>query len=188
MPMFIHLKNRLARFRDATHGTVTVEAVIIVPILFWVVAATAEFFEMYRYKSIREKASYTVVDMISREQSSLSPTYIDNTKTLFDDFTNSDTEDQIRISVVTYNEDDDEYAIVWSQVRGTGPLQELTTDEVKTRHDILPIMGNGEHLIQVESYSKYHPALDVGFDKDIPVETRVFTSPRFAEQVKCVGC
>ena len=115
--MFMHLKNRLARFRDATHGTVTVEAVIIVPILFWAVAATAEFFEMYRYKSIREKASYTVVDMISREQSSLSQTYIDNTKTLFDDFTNSDTEDQIRISVVTYNEDDDEYAIVWSEVR-----------------------------------------------------------------------
>ena len=148
--LIARLKSFLTRFRDSTRGTVTVETVIVVPLLFWTLSATYEFFEMYRYKSVREKASYTIVDMISREQTNVSTAYVDNTKTLFDDFTNDRGENQMRISIITYNSDDDEYAIVWSEVRGDGPLDELTDDSIKTRHDILPIMGNGEHLIQVE--------------------------------------
>lgn len=186
--LIARLKSFLTSFRDSTRGTVTVETVIVVPLLFWTLSATYEFFEMYRYKSVREKASYTIVDMISREQTNVSTAYVDNTKTLFDDFTNDRGENQMRISIITYNSDDDEYAIVWSEVRGDGPLDELTDDSIKTRHDILPIMGNGEHLIQVESYSEYEPQLDIGFSKAIGIQTRVFTSPRFAEQVKCPDC
>ncbi|MCZ0811751.1 MAG: TadE/TadG family type IV pilus assembly protein [Pseudomonadota bacterium] len=186
--LIARMKSFLARFRDCASGTVTVETVVIVPILFWTLSATFEFFEMYRYKSVREKASYTIVDMISREQTSVSASYIDNTKTLFDDFTNDFGENQMRVSIITYNSEDDEYAIVWSEVRGDGPLDELTDASVKTRHDILPIMGNGEHLIQIESYSEYEAHLSVGFSDSIPMQTRVFTSPRFAEQVKCPDC
>src|SRR6056297_933021 len=63
---YARLKSFLLRFRDGVQGTITVEAVVIVPILFWALQATFEIFEMYRYKSVREKATYTVTDMISR--------------------------------------------------------------------------------------------------------------------------
>ncbi len=77
---FTRFKDLLKRFRDDDSGTIMVETVISLPLLVWTIAATYEFFEVHRYKSVREKASYTVADMLSREQSVVTDVYVDNTK------------------------------------------------------------------------------------------------------------
>src|SRR6056297_172505 len=117
------LKKRLSQFRDDTRGTVTVEAVIIVPILFWAVSATWEFFELYRFKSVREKASYVVVDMISREQNGVDTAYLDNTLKLYDEVVRQSGNNQLRVSSILFRDNDpdidtdDEYVVLWSEVR-----------------------------------------------------------------------
>ena len=183
MPMFQSLKDRLRRFSRDECGTVMVEVVLTLPILFLGVAVTYEFYEIHRYNSARDKATYTVADMISREMAPVNDTYIDNTKALFDSVSNDSAPTQIRVTVIKYDADQDQYSVAWSAVRGTGNMPVLTTDLVRDRHSELPNMGDGEEIILVESESDYQPVFDVGFGDGVSVVTRMITSPRFAPQV-----
>ena len=176
------LITRLRRFRREDDGTIMVEALITLPLLIWALAATYEFFEVHRYNSVRDKATYTVADMLSREMGTVTPTYIDNTKTVFDRITNDGGANELRISVIKYDQQDDEYFVSWSEVRGGGTLTPLDDADVATGHDSLPIMDDGEEVILVESVSTYPALFDVGIN-DINIATRVLTSPRFAPQI-----
>jgi len=177
------LKNWFKDFRDDEQGTVMVEAVVTLPLLFFGLAATYEFFELHRYNSARDKASYTIADMISREMQTVTPTYLDNAKIVFDEITNDNGVNQFRISVIKYDEDEDEYSIKWSQIRGTGRLVALRSVDVESAHDQLPIMDDGEEVILVESVSTYPNMFEVGLSEDVQIATRVLTSPRFAPQI-----
>ncbi len=178
---FLH---RLARrFRGEQDGSVMVETVICLPLLIWGVVASYEFFEVHRYKSAREKATYTVADMLSRESSSVNDVYVDNAMTLFDTISNDAGVNQLRVSVVMYDQDADEYSIWWSETRGDGGMLELQDADVKTAHAVLPILNDGEQLILVESESDYRPTFNVGLGSKVEVATRIFTKIRFQSQL-----
>ncbi|WP_113911962.1 TadE/TadG family type IV pilus assembly protein [Roseovarius dicentrarchi] len=178
------LKSWLARFNNDERGTVMVEAVITLPLLIWAIGATYEFFELHRYNSARDKASYTIADMISREGAAITPTYIDNAKIVFDTISNDGGANSLRISVVKFVSSDNEYVVQWSKVRGAGDLPELETSDIKTAHDKLPVLRGGEELIIVESVSTYPAIFKVGLSDDLKIRTTVMTSPRFVPQVK----
>jgi hypothetical protein len=176
------LKKILKRFRDDTRGVIMVETVIMLPLLVWALAATYEFFEIHRYQSIRDKATYTVADMISREGNSpgfITPVYLDNSLRLFNDIVNDAGVNQIRVSDVTFNGNTNSYEVFWSEVRGTGPMNKLANADVANVPDKLPNMANGEHIILVESTSAYRPSFNVGFRNNIPMAARTFTKYRF---------
>ncbi|WP_135506213.1 TadE/TadG family type IV pilus assembly protein [Roseovarius aestuariivivens] len=174
----------LRNFFEETRGSLMVEAVITIPLLFWMIAATFEFFEVHRYKSVREKATFTLADMISRETSpgGITSVYIDNAKVLFDEITNDSGVNQIRVSVISYDADSNEYGIAWSQVRGSGSLAPLTDGEVRSAHASLPVVSDGEEIILIESISNYDPLFNVGIN-DVTMQTRVFSAIRFAPQI-----
>ncbi|WP_324753705.1 pilus assembly protein [Roseovarius sp. Pro17] len=176
-------KSWLSKFRNDERGSVALEAMLTLPLLIWAVGATYELFEVQRYSSARDKASYTVADMISREMIAITPIYMNNAKTVFDTISNDDGENSLRVSVIKYDVDEDEYFVKWSEVRGPSLLIALTTADVKTAHDTLPIMGDGEELIIVDSLGDYSPMFDVGISKGLQIATHVFTSPRFAPQI-----
>jgi len=187
--MFWHdLKLRLRDFRDDERGSFMVESVIALPLLFWTVAATFEFFEVHRYKSVREKATYTIADMISREQDAVSDTYMDNAKTLFDLIVNDNGTNQLRVSIIRYDADDDQYEVFWSSVRGTGPMAALEDADVANDHDRLPIMADGEDVILVETVSNYDSLFSLVLPNPFNIDTRVFTSIRFAPQICFDAC
>ncbi len=177
------IKQRLSNFRDDTRGTLMVETVIMLPLLIWALAATYEFFEVHRYKSVREKATYTIGDMISRENDFLTEVYIDNTKVLFDEITDDDGINQIRVSIVKYDKNIDKYKISWSEVRGTGEFAPLETADVADKHSELPVLEHGKEVILIESTSSYDPLFTVGLASDLKVQTRVLTTIRFAPQI-----
>lgn len=180
---------RLAVFRDDTRGTMTVEMVVTLPLLIWALVATYEFFEIHRYQSVRDKATYTIADMLSREEIGINDIYIDNAKTLFDQITNDTGVNQIRISVIEFVDDDDEYVTQWSEVRGSGLFTPFAEDEeFPGGAQTLPIMTDGEVVVLVESRSLYRPLLDLVFDDEIPMSTRAFTSLRFSPELKCELC
>ena len=186
---WLDLKHRLTRFRDDTRGTIMVETVLSLPLMFLVLTLTFEFFEIHRFKSSREKATYTIADMISRENDVITDTYMDNTKTLFDEIAHDDGINQIRVSIIRYLADTDEYEVSWSKIRGVGSMNVLVDADVATGHDELPIMNDGEELIIIESKSTYDPIFEVGFDSDgVNIATRVFTSIRFAPQICFDAC
>lgn len=176
----------LGSLRKDEHGSVTVEAVITLPLLIWAVGATYELFDLHRYNSTRDKASYTIADMISREQGAtgITPGYLDNAKALFDTIANDHGENSLRISIISYNSTDEDYFVVWSRVRGAQGLNELTTPDVKDDDKNLPELRGGEQLILVESASVYRSVIQIGLSDDLTIRTRVMTSPRFISQIK----
>ncbi len=178
---FLHRVIR--RFCGERDGSVMVETVICLPLLLWALVATYEFFEVFRYRSVREKATYTVADMLSRETTHVNETYMDNALRLFDGISGDDGINQIRVSVLRFVSASNEYEVRWSKVRGPGEFTELVDDDVRTAHDTLPRLGGGEELILVEAASEYKPAFKVGLGTSVPVETRIFTKIRFLPQL-----
>lgn len=185
---WLYLKQLLTSFRDDERGSFMVESVIAFPLLFWTICATYEFFEVHRYKSVREKATYTVADLLSREQLTVNDTYIDNVKILFDEISNDAGNNQIRVTVVRYDGDDDTYDVEWSEVRGTGRMTVLTDADTATQHARFPVLSNGEEVIVVESVSEYDSLFGLVFSEKINIDTRVFTSIRFAPQLCFETC
>ena len=185
---FLHRVIR--RFCGERDGSVMVETVVCLPLLIWALVATYEFFEVHRYRSVREKATYTIADMLSRETSSINATYMDNTLRLFDGISGDDGINQIRVSVVQHHKTDPAdpndagyFSVWWSEVRGTGDLTILQDADVQNAHAILPMMNHGEQVILVESISDYKPWFNVGLGSVVPIDTRLFTKIRFSGQL-----
>ncbi|WP_322866550.1 TadE/TadG family type IV pilus assembly protein [Aquicoccus sp. G2-2] len=184
--MFASLKFRLKlayiAFRDDVRGTVAVEAAIIFPMLMWAFLSMFVFFEGFRQSSINDKAANTIADMLSRETENITPTYINNTKELFDLLAEADADSKIRISVIKWVKKKDEYKIVWSKAKGAG-LSKLQTEDVKDWTTKLPTVPNQERIVLVETWSTYEPLFNVGLDP-VVLKSFVFTRLRFAPQLR----
>lgn len=172
----------LIQFSADTRGSVTVESVIVLPLLVLILVATFVFHDMFGFKNVREKATYTIADMIARETQPITPNFLDNAKTLFDTITGDNGTNALRVSLVTYDADTDSYAIDWSQVRGSQGLAILTTVDVQSAHNSLPSMTDGEALLVVDSSATYGSVFDIG-QGNPTVTARVFQNPRFAPRV-----
>lgn len=177
----------LKAFRDETRGTVAVEAAIIFPMVLWGLLGTFVYFEGYRQASINTKAANTIADMLSRETSDITPTYVDNTKDLFDHLAQTNDATKIRLSVVRWSDYHESFRVDWSQERGSG-LTSLSHDDILGWESKLPQVPNQERVVLVETWSTYTPLFKIGMD---PVEIRsfIFTRLRFSPQLKfCTDC
>ncbi|WP_104018956.1 TadE/TadG family type IV pilus assembly protein [Roseovarius nitratireducens] len=182
---------RLARrLRRDEHGTVAVETVLIAPLLILGLFFSYEAYGLFRQQSLREKATYTVADILSRETAIINDTYIDNVKRVFDMMSGT-ADSQLRISVVRYRNDPsqgiDEFDLRWSEVRGTGTMTALTDSVVRNAHDTFPIMDDGEEIIYVESRGTFTSPVATGYFNENLLATRMFVIPRFAPQICFTG-
>lgn len=171
------LRQRLRHFLTDTRGTVAIEAVIALPVLFWVFLASFVYFDAYRQSSINIKAAYMVGDMLSRETSSVDDDYLDGMKSLFDYLAGSARDTKMRVSVIQWDEEDDAYLRDWSQTRGA--VSALNNNDLSGLADNLPILSDNERVILVETWSRYEPPFSVGLNER-DMYNFVFTSPRFA--------
>lgn len=184
----MRLHHALLRFRDAAEGVIAVEMVVMLPFLIWMTATSFELYEVHRFKANRVKATYTVADLLSREMLQADTALLNTAETIFDAQTMDDGVNQLRMSVVRFIGATETYEVVWSRLRGDGPLTALTTSAVADAHDELPLLEGGEELIIVESHSVYMPAFEFpGLNNDYTVSTRVFTGIRFLPQL-CFEC
>lgn len=182
------IKSYIRDFAEDTNGTIMVETVLTLPMMFMGLTAMFEFFEVHRFQSTRDKATYTVADMLSREQSVINDVYMDNVKVLFDEIADDYGNNTIRVTVINYDATDDEYGVVWSEVRGDTNMTPLTDAVVRDDHDVLPILDDGEQVILVESTARYRTIFEIGFSDQMTMTTRVFTSIRFAPQLCFDSC
>lgn len=194
------LLKQLKNFAQNTRGSVAVEVAILMPLLLWALAAMAIFFDVFRTKSSAEKASFTISDALSRETNAITPTFVTNTRALFDDMvgletpaeapdgdagvvdpTVSEDASSMRISVITWNDDESEYELEWSKIRGDEFVAYQSADMAALAGS-LPNMADQDTVIVVETHMLYQPTLNVGLgDRDI--QTFVFTRPRYAPQL-----
>lgn len=171
----------LHRFAKDARGSLTVEAVIMFPLLFWAMLSMLVFFDAYRQSSLNIKAAYTIGDMISREVAPITPAYLNGAQNLFTELARSSDQAKLRVTVVYYNADQDRYYRDWSRQLGGVPV--LSNTDVQQMKDRLPAVPNNERLILVETWADYNPPFNVGIKRQ-DLYNFVFTRPRFAPQVK----
>ncbi len=171
----------LREFLKDNKGSVAVEAAIILPMLFWVYAAMFIFFDVFRTRSTVEKAAYTVSDMLSRETNAINTAYLLNAHKLFDVLAgDSSTPSGLRVSLVSWDDINEEYDLEWSQA--TGGMVPLDQAGLALYESNIPVMAIGETLIIVQTENTYEPVLNVGLG-NIDMKTFIFTRPRFASQI-----
>lgn len=162
-------------------GDVAIEAMIILPMLFFVFLSMFSIFDAFRQYSIGQKAAYTVGDMISRETTPINENYIDGAKEVFDFLARASAGSALRVTSVRWNAETEEYTRDWSKTRGWVPP--LTNNDVKHWDDRLPVMPDNDSVVIVETWVKYDPPFKTGLENK-ELRNFIFTRPRYADRVK----
>lgn len=150
-----------SRFLRKEDGSLSVEACFSIPLLAWAIAATFVFFDAFKTLNISQKATYTVADMISREEAAVDDDYITALHEIFAHLAGAQGPSAIRVSIVEMMVDEDtgdeSLELVWSEGRMYDDL--TTIDDIEDR---IPTLSPGEQLVVVESVQQWTPAFGVG--------------------------
>lgn len=177
-------------FRRSEEGQLSVETVMVIPLLLFAYAGLFTFFDAFRTVNLNTRASYTIADMLSRETNPVDDAYIEGLNKILSVLTASSYDTILRVTVVTWDDNAQELQLVWSAVDGgTGtpvaPITEGTLTEVEGR---VPIMAHGDINIVVETWSGFVPMMAWhGVESQYYHHTAV-TRPRFAPQLCWETC
>lgn len=165
----------LGAFRKDERGTLSIELLILVPMLTWALISVIVYFDAFRAQYYSERANETIADMISREENAITTEFLVGADGVLRNMTTLDSTPEFRITIVEYTEVDDSYRVVWSRGRGAG----VDVDNV-----ILPIVDvsglpnllDGEHVILFTTLVDYNAPLDpgLGFFTGTGLDDQVF--------------
>ena len=174
-------------FARRDDGSLSVEAVLILPILVWAITATLVMWDAFKTLNISQKATYTVADMISREEVEISENYLTSVLEIYGFLANSDGDNALRVSVVTLVEDEDtlEQSLELLCSRGLGGIDDYNT--ISEIEDRIPTLVPGDQIIVVESEQEWSPAFAVGL-ASYRFREVALARPRFAPQVTLEAC
>lgn len=161
-------------------GTIAIEAMIILPLLFGTFLSLFSIFDAFRQYSLNQKAAYTVADAISRETIPLNAEYLDGIAELFEYMTRPGTDMKLRVTSVYFDADEDLYKMDWSETNGN--INAQTPNSVSNLTDRLPVMVHNERIMLVETWSTYDPPFKTGLEQK-EIKNFVFTRPRYAPRV-----
>lgn len=176
-----HIRTFLRGFRDDDQGSIAVETILILPVLFWAYLSMFAIFDAYRQHSINQKAAFTLGDIISRETTPLDNAYLTGAREMLSYLTANPLDDvAIRVTSVKYDATNDIYKRDWSEEKGWMPA--LSNNDVKALKDNLPVMPHNERVMVVETFVKYNPPFNTGL-QEREIHNFVFTRPRYAPRV-----
>ena len=167
-----------ASFLRRAEGAVTVETVIVLPVLVWTFVAMAVFWDAYRAGTVALRATYTIGDLVSRETRCLDQGYLDGLRGVFDSLAASgrpggvgrDGPSAIRVSwvrerITNVESRDGEPDLVTTETElqasyvsgAIAPVAALGDIE-----DLVPPLAPGDQLIVVQTSVPWTPVMDVG--------------------------
>ena len=176
----LSLRRALSRFAADQRGSVTVEAVLILPLLLWAYVAMFVYFDAFKVQNTNLRAAYTIADMISRQQNNIDANYVNGLHTVFDYLVDIDTTTSVRTSSIYWDGVNNVYRVRWSY--GTGSMPLLTDANINSYASRLPNITTADTLLIVETWLNYSPAFDVGLQPRTFKEF-IATRPRFVPQV-----
>lgn len=172
----------LRRFRDDSRGTMSLEAVIVIPMVVFTLMLTTVFADFFRSNTTAVKASYTIADTLSRRSEPVDGTYIEGLNQLYAYLARARQETTLRVTSIAWNVPENEYQVVWSY--GAEGREPLTTPQVNEHlAERLPTLPVGETVILVEADMRYVPLLPDWFDIRA-FSSVIVTRPRFTSQLR----
>lgn len=181
MRVTTYLRGLIWGFRKEERGSVAVEAIILLPLVFWTYLALYAAFHSYRTYATHQKAGYTIGDMISRETNPIDGDYMDGARELLAYLTAvNENNVALRVTSVKYDANNQVYKRDWSQARGF--VSAVNNSAVAQWNTQLPILPHNERVVVVETFQNYDAPFNTGL-RDRQVHNFVFTKPRYAPQV-----
>lgn len=175
------MSGTLARFRRDQEGYVTLEAMIIMPVLLWLFAACWVYFDAFRQQSVNQKANFVISDMLSRETASIDDAYVDSSYELLKLLTQAEaTGTSLRLTLVEYDAKKENWDFLWSDSRGAPSA--LNNGDMGDYQNRLPIAMDGDQLIIVETWDDHNPVFNVGLN-DFTITAYSFNRPRYAPKM-----
>lgn len=196
----------LRRFASDQRGLVSTETVIVLPLVIWAFTATFVYFDVFRHITTGQKAATLVGDVLSRMRDTpVDAPQLERMNGLFAYLAEARHPTNIRVSSVGWNDDDEEYFLIWSYstqwITSSGTVQSssdaiVADDGTATYHDApltndvingamsatLPDLVRGETVILVETQIIFEPLFAVGI-AGRTLRQQIATRPRFAPQL-----
>lgn len=160
------LKRHSRAFLASERGSLSIEAVIILPVLVLFFLVSFTFYDAYRTQTVITKAGYTIADLLSRNPQTVNTTDVDGLWDIFQFITRGRDEGFIRVSRVIRFVDTangiDEYRVEASYA--TGDQAAMTSTELTANLARIPILAANSTVTVVETYSPYVPPFFIGLD------------------------
>lgn len=172
------LPQALGHFWRGEEAAVIAEAVIVLPILLWSYVGLFVYWDCFRSLNTVQKATYTVADMISREQAGIATPYIAGLHEVLDYLIDKDQDASMRVTSVNWSTANTEFEVHWSRTTNPTVYPEMTTATLQSYTNQIPVMAAGDYVVIVEVHVPYVPLFNVG----LPAQTFdefIVTRPRF---------
>ncbi len=176
---------RLDRFRRDDRAAVSVEAILMLPLLFWLMIATFVYWDAFRAVNTHVKATYTVADMIARQLGPVNAAFINGLDKVHRFLSNTaDGDSWLRVTHVQYDGARRRHVVLWS--RSTGPAPALTTATFAPLAGQMPVMSDADTAIVVEAWRNFREIVRVGVGDRTLYEFTVMR-PRFLSPIPFAG-
>lgn len=167
------LMRRLRKLLREERGSIPIEGVMGALLILGWYAIAFQFLDAFRTKSEALKASYTIADMISREEAPIGPTYMAGAKRMLDFMLNSDaSRSWLRVTIIYCPSDNNantvidcdgngnKFALEKSWATALTPVHTVTT--INAEKDRIPLMSEGDSAVILETSLSYNPIFDIG--------------------------
>ena len=115
------------KYRDDMRGMMSIELVLVLPILFFAVLGTLVYTDAYRARAQAQMAALHVADLISRNTVVVTADYLEGMNNVFDFLNTRNMDTRLRISSITWDKDTETPEIVWSYgTRGLISLMDIS--------------------------------------------------------------
>lgn len=169
------------RFIRDDRGSVLVEALMVLPVLIWAHAALFVYWDAYRTINDMQKATYSISDLISRNQTTVNAAYLDGMRTTLNYLLQEDVPAGMRTTSFRWDEADSRYEVIWSK-SSDFEAPALTDSSIAALANRLPVMSDGDSAILVETSLPYRPPLNFGINAQV-MHQFIVTRPRFLPRI-----
>lgn len=157
------LKTLLRKFNADERGVITLEVIILTPLMvLWIIASNA-FFDGFKTYLRAGKATYTAVDLISR-QGEVGPNYVANVGSIFEAIVDADgAASTVVISSIGMTGGDWDsggtLTLDWSR-DATGGAGIASPADIPTQY--IPNLMDGEHIVLIQAGVPFIPKASWG--------------------------
>ena len=158
------LLTHIRAFHDDEQGSMSIELLLVVPILVWVFLSTFVYFDVFRVETNSIRATIAIAEMFSREDT-VDAVFMGNARRVLRELTYEENNPDVRITVYEYDPSitnaNRRFRVVWSEGRGFGPR---TTRSLRSlaRDGRLPVMEAVDHAIYIETRTMYDAPFNIG--------------------------
>lgn len=174
----------LGSFSSEESGSISVETLLMFPMLIWSVAATFVYFDGFHARASSTKSAYTVTDMLSRELSCINDDYLDASLRMLNFLSTSNHSMKMRVTVAGFDANNNKYYPIWSEHRGGGWAAHSKAS-LNAEADRIPLLPPDDQLIIVETRMAYESIFKISSIGVLEMENFVVVRPRAGRLYWC---